>query len=99
VRNPTSVAFKSGVDTEYYLNRVGGLAKSADKKEIHVVRADGSAVSGFANLREITPGDTIIVPPKEEERFRALPTIRDTLGFVGALGTSIISLAALAILF
>src|SRR5256884_7214931 len=68
VRNSTSVQYKPGADAEYYINRVGGFAKEADKKETHIVRADGSAISSFTNIRTVEPGDSIIVPPKAEEK-------------------------------
>lgn len=96
VRTSTSVAFKDGANVEYYLSRVGGLTPQADKKEVHIVKADGSAVSGFANLRSVEPGDSIIVPPKEEEKIRVLPTFRDVMTIVGQ---TMITIAALAILF
>ena len=41
------------------------------------MKADGSAISSFTNVRTIEPGDVVIVPPKEEEKIRALSTIRD----------------------
>ena len=42
-----------------------------------VVKADGSAISSFTNVRTIEPGDAVIVPPKEEEKIRSWSTIRD----------------------
>ncbi len=96
VRTSTSVLYQQGANVDYYINRVGGLAKEADKKEIHIVRADGSAVSSFTNLRDLEPGDTVVVPTKQEEKVRVLPTVRDVLQ---AIGSALISFAALAVLF
>ena len=96
VRNSTSVQYKAGANVDYYINRVGGLSKEADKKEVHLVKADGSAVSSFTNIRDVEPGDSIIVPPKAEEKIRTLPTIRDV---VQILGSALLGLAALAVLF
>lgn len=96
VRSPASILYQPGADLEYYLNRVGGLSKEADKKEIHIVKADGSAVSSFAKIREIEPGDTVVVPPKEELKVKVLPTVRDV---VQTIGSTMLSIAALAILF
>src|SRR5438552_3034807 len=96
VRNSTSVQYKQGANVDYYINRVGGLSKEADKKEVHIVKADGSAVSSFTNIRDVEPGDSIIVPPKAEEKIRTLPTIRD---IVQTLGSALLGLAALAVLF
>jgi polysaccharide export outer membrane protein len=95
VRNSTSVLHRDGGDIEYYINRVGGVTKQADRKEIHVVKADGSAISGAGSGERIEAGDTIIVPPKEEEKIRTLPTIRDVMQTVGG---ALLSLAALAAL-
>jgi len=96
VRNSTSVQFKQGAGVDYYINRVGGYSKEADKKEAHIVKADGSAIASFTNIRTVEPGDTVIVPPKEEEKIRTLPTIRDIAQTIGA---ALIGIAALAVLF
>ena len=96
VRASTSVQYKDGANVDYYINRVGGFAKEADKKEVHIIKADGSAVASFTNIRTVEPGDSIIVPPKEEEKVRTLPTIRDVVQTIGA---ALLSFAALAVLF
>ncbi|MBI2564274.1 MAG: SLBB domain-containing protein [candidate division NC10 bacterium] len=96
VRNSTSVQYKEGAGVDYYINRVGGFAKEADKKEVHIVKADGSAVSSFTNIRTVEPGDSIVVPPKAEEKIRTLPTIRDVVQTVGG---ALLSVAALLVLF
>jgi polysaccharide export outer membrane protein len=96
VRNSTSVQHKEGAGVDYYINRVGGYSKEADKKEAHIVKADGSAISSFTNIRTLEPGDTVIVPPKEEEKIRTLPTVRDIAQTIGA---ALLGIAALAVLF
>ncbi len=96
VRTSTSVQYREGMGVDYYVGRVGGFTKEADRKEVHIVRADGSAVSGFASIRDLEPGDAIIVPLKEEEKIRVLPTFRDV---VTIMGQTLISIAALALLF
>src|SRR5213594_1389907 len=96
VRNSTSVQYKEGASLDYYLNRVGGIMKEADKKEAHIVKADGSAISSFTNVRSIDAGDTIVVPPKDEEKIRTLPTVRD---IVQTIGSALLGIAALAVLF
>ena len=96
-RSPQEVA--PGASVDYYVNRVGGYAKESDKKDIHIVKADGSAVAGFANIRTIDPGDTIIVPRNEESKVRWLPLLRDGFSILGGALTGVLSLAALAVLF
>jgi protein involved in polysaccharide export with SLBB domain len=45
VFNPTSLLYEEGQTVQFYLNRVGGIGKDADKKQISVIRADGSVIS------------------------------------------------------
>jgi len=99
VRNSTSVLHAPNGNVDYYVNRVGGYSKEADKKEIHIVKADGSAVAGFSNIRTVEPGDTIIVPRSEDSKIRLLPTIRDGFSIFGSTLSTVASLAALAVLF
>jgi polysaccharide biosynthesis/export protein len=96
VRNSTSVQYKEGAGIDYYIDRVGGFSREADKKEAHLVKADGSAISSFTNVRTIEPGDVVVVPPKEEEKIRALSTIRDIATIVGA---ALLGVAALVAIF
>jgi polysaccharide export outer membrane protein len=96
VRNSTSVQHKEGAGVDYYINRVGGYSKEADKDEAHLVKADGSAIASFTKIRTVEPGDTVIVPPKEEEKIRTLPTVRDIAQTIGA---ALLGIAALAVLF
>jgi polysaccharide biosynthesis/export protein len=96
VRNSTSVQYKEGAGIDYYINRVGGFSKEADKKEAHLVKADGSAISSFTNVRTIEPGDVVVVPPKEEEKIRWMSTVRDIATIVGA---ALLGVAALVAIF
>lgn len=54
-----------------YLQQAGGLTVSADKSEMYVIRADGTAKSGqstgwFTGIGSaaLNPGDTVVVPEK-----------------------------------
>src|SRR5882724_1403998 len=96
VRNSTSVQYKEGAGIDYYINRVGGFSKEADTKEAHLVKADGSAISSFTNVRTIEPGDVVVVPPKEEEKIRWMGTVRDIATIIGA---ALLGVAALVAIF
>jgi polysaccharide biosynthesis/export protein len=96
VRNSTSVQYKDGAGIDYYINRVGGFSKEADQKEAHLVKADGSAISSFTNIRSIEPGDVVVVPPKEEEKIRWMGTVRDIATIIGA---ALLGVAALVAIF
>lgn len=99
VRNSTSVSFTPEANVDYYVNRVGGLSNEADKGGIHLVKADGSTLAGFSNIRTVEAGDTVVVPPKEDVRIRVVPTIRDAFSILGSTLQTVLSAAALAVLF
>jgi protein involved in polysaccharide export with SLBB domain len=59
VYNPTSLLHEDGETVGYYLRRVGGMTREADKKYISVIRADGSVVSAEqANRGKLVFWDT-----------------------------------------
>lgn len=45
VFNPTSLLYEENATVSYYLNRVGGMTKDADKKQVSVIKADGTVMS------------------------------------------------------
>lgn len=54
-----------------YVKQAGGITSTADKSEIYVIRADGTAKSGQSSgwfsgvgASELNPGDTVVVPEK-----------------------------------
>jgi protein involved in polysaccharide export with SLBB domain len=52
---------------EHYLSIAGGMKDGANRKDIYVIRANGSVVSerrGRMLRYELSPGDVIVVPPK-----------------------------------
>ncbi len=95
VRNPTAVIHQDDLDVEYYLNRAGGLAPEAAKKEIYLMKADGSAIAGFMNLRNIDPGDVVIVPPSTKSKINRTALIRDLVTITGRIALSFAALAAI----
>ncbi len=74
VYNPVAISYVPGRDLDWYLKKAGGPTRTGDKKNIYVLRSNGSVVvpqdqhsiwmgGGFRNVR-MHPGDTIIVPEK-----------------------------------
>lgn len=45
VFNPNAMLYTKGKDVGYYLNLVGGMTDNADKKQVYIVKADGTVVS------------------------------------------------------
>ncbi|MCM8805070.1 MAG: SLBB domain-containing protein [Candidatus Omnitrophica bacterium] len=66
VNNPTNIFYQENLTLNDYIDKVGGFTKDADRKNIYIIRVDGSSDK---NLEKIEPGDTIIVPfePKGEK--------------------------------
>ncbi|OGB98700.1 MAG: hypothetical protein A3G35_15170 [candidate division NC10 bacterium RIFCSPLOWO2_12_FULL_66_18] len=95
VRNPTAILYQPGVPAEYYIEKAGGLNKDADKDEVHIVKADGTAVRGYTKVRDVEPGDAILAPSSVEPKYRPLPVWRDVATIVGQFALTIASLATL----
>jgi protein involved in polysaccharide export with SLBB domain len=72
VYNPVAITFSSGKHASWYLKQAGGPTSLANKKEIIVVRANGTVVgrgsgewwSGNVLSTTLQAGDTIFVPEK-----------------------------------
>ena len=72
VYNATGINYRPGKDAGWYLRQAGGATRYGDKKQIFILRADGSVVGnvrgtvfegGILSTRML-PGDSIIVPEK-----------------------------------
>jgi len=73
VQFPTSHVYSADLSRDDYIDLSGGTNALADKKRIYVVRADGSVIASRKSLffrpkdiRDIRPGDTIVVPLKPD---------------------------------
>jgi protein involved in polysaccharide export with SLBB domain len=71
VYNPTGISFRPGKSASWYLHQSGGPTSAADKKNVFIVRADGTVTggpkglfSGGAMESAMQPGDMIVVPSK-----------------------------------
>lgn len=69
VKNPTAIIHRDAEDIQYYVNRAGGLSDAADPSGMYLLKADGSALTGFLRLKDVDAGDAIIVPPRSQERY------------------------------
>jgi protein involved in polysaccharide export with SLBB domain len=45
VFNPTALLYEQGTTVSYYLRKVGGMTEEANRKQLSIIRADGSVVS------------------------------------------------------
>jgi protein involved in polysaccharide export with SLBB domain len=71
VYNQTAIAFRPGKSARWYLHQAGGATSAGDKKNLFVVRADGTVAGGSKTLfnggaldTTMQPGDMIMVPTR-----------------------------------
>lgn len=71
VYNQTGITFRPGKSAAWYLHQAGGPTSAADRKDIFIIRADGTVAGGPKGLftggsldAEMRPGDMIMVPSK-----------------------------------
>ncbi|MBI4488553.1 MAG: SLBB domain-containing protein [Deltaproteobacteria bacterium] len=98
VRNPASVLHKENEDIQYYVNRAGGFSPAAAEKEMYVVKADGSAITGFLRLRTIDPGDVVVVPPSVETRTQWLSVWKEVVPMLSQAVLTVAGIAAIVAL-
>jgi protein involved in polysaccharide export with SLBB domain len=94
VRNPTAIVAKDGASLKQYVALAGGYLPEADRTAIYVVKADGTSVSPD-NVESIEAGDTILVPPDTEPKYRPLPFWRDIATIVGQFAIAIAALVVI----
>jgi protein involved in polysaccharide export with SLBB domain len=58
VFNPTSLLYQKDGTVSYYLNKVGGMTKEADKKQLSVIKVDGSVISKAHRNRRLISWDS-----------------------------------------
>ena len=71
VYNQTAISFRPGKSASWYLHQAGGATSTGDKKNIFIVRANGTVAGGAKGLfsagaldSPMQPGDMIVVPNK-----------------------------------
>ena len=72
VYNVTALTFAPGKTAGWYLSHAGGTNVSANRKEIFIIRANGSVVGRHSGRRfdpdvlstRLNPGDVVVVPQK-----------------------------------
>ena len=72
VYNATALTYTPGKTARWYLSRAGGANATANRKEIFVIRANGSVIgrhsegwfNGDVLSTRLNPGDVVVVPQK-----------------------------------
>ncbi len=85
VKNPSTVVYKAGFQFDDYVQRAGGMTEDANKKEVYVMRANGSTDGVYVKIKEMKPGDTIVIPQKIEAKTPPLALWQSVASIIGAL--------------
>jgi len=80
---------------EDYVGRAGGLISDANEKEMYIVRANGSAEGGYARVRIVSVGDTIVVPERIEAKTRTLPLWQSIAAIIGSTALTAAAIAVI----
>ena len=72
VYNVTALTFTPGKTARWYLQHAGGTSDAANRKEIFVIRANGSVIGRHSGglfdpdvlSTKLDPGDVVVVPQK-----------------------------------
>jgi protein involved in polysaccharide export with SLBB domain len=73
VFNENSFLYKTNKTYENYLAQAGGATRDGDESRIYVLKADGSVATDksawfkLGSSRQLLPGDTIVVPEKQDK--------------------------------
>ncbi len=97
-----SFMFKTNMNLGDYLQKAGGPTKTADKKSIYVVKANGEVLASaqtkglFNNFNDtvLMPGDTIVVP-EDLERVPGWKVFKDVTEVVFKIAATIGIVAAI----
>jgi hypothetical protein len=91
VNSPVAVAFVPGHDADYYVDRAGGFARRADKRNTYVVQANGAV---DRRGTRVDPGARVFVPEKPANELGTnWPQIVTTTGTLLASLLSILVLS------
>jgi len=94
IKNPSTVVYRVGLGLDDYLRQAGGLTEDANKHEMYVMRANGTTDSAYLRVKDMQPGDTIVVPQKIEAKTPQLALWQNVASILGSvmLGVAAISI-------
>jgi len=93
VKNPSTVVYRPGLELNDYLRQAGGITEDANKREMYVMRANGTTDSSYLSAKEMRPGDTIVVPQKIEARPPQLALWQTVASIIGSLALTAAGIA------
>jgi len=92
VRNPVSVLHHDELSVEDYIFRAGGFSSDADEDDVYILQANGSTEAAYMSLREVDPGETIVVPAIIKPKTQILTLWTSIASVLASSATAIASL-------
>jgi len=85
VKNPSTVVYRVGLNLEDYVQQAGGMTEDASKSEMYVVKANGSTEGAYVRIKDMKPGDTIVIPQKIEAKTPQLSLWQSVASIIGSV--------------
>jgi protein involved in polysaccharide export with SLBB domain len=93
VKNPSTVVYKAGLHLDDYVQQAGGMSEDANKREVYVMRANGATEGTYVRIKDMRPGDTIVVPQKIEAKTPALAMWQSVASIIGSVALTAAGIA------
>lgn len=95
VKNPSTVVYKVGFALDDYVYQAGGMTEDANKHEMYVMRANGSTEGAYVKIKDMKPGDTIVIPQKIEAKTPQLSLWQSVASIVGSVALAAAGIAVI----
>ncbi len=95
VKTPSTVVYRPNLGLDDYIKQAGGMTEDANKREMYVMRANGTTDSAYLAVREISSGDTIVVPQKIEAKVPQLPLWQAVASIIGSVALTVAGIAVI----
>jgi len=95
VKNPSTVVYRVGLNLEDYVQQSGGMTEDASKSEMYVVKANGSTEGAYVRIKDMKPGDTIVIPQKIEAKTPQLSLWQSVASIVGSVALAAAGIAVI----
>jgi polysaccharide export outer membrane protein len=95
VKNPSTVVYRVGLNLEDYVQQSGGMTEDANKNEMYVVKANGSTEGAYVRIKDMKPGDTIVIPQKIEAKTPQLSLWQSVASIVGSVALAAAGIAVI----
>ena len=95
VKNPSTVVYRVGLNLEDYVQQTGGMTEDASKSEMYVVKANGSTEGAYVRIKDMKPGDTIVIPQKIEAKTPQLSLWQSVASIIGSVALTAAGIAVI----